>query len=128
MCLDQGRSFAAPIPLLLACVAVLAAAAIPAVSAGDSLPLPQHVFVLAGQSNMLGRAQPVSAGAHSDSRVLVWRKNAWQVAVDPLGDPKDSQNGVGPGMSFGLGAIQTLNPQTVGLVQCAVSGTTISKW
>ena len=115
-------------PLLLACVAVLAAAAIPAVSAGDSLPIPLHVFVLAGQSNMLGRAQPVSAGAHGDSRLLVWRKSSWQIAADPLGDLKDSQNGVGPGMTFGLGAIQTLNPQTVGVVMCAVSGTTISKW
>jgi hypothetical protein len=98
-------------------------------SAGSGLPTPDEVFVLAGQSNMLGRGQPVSMGAAGDPRLLVWRKDGgWQVAVDPLGDPSDSANGVGPGMTFGLGAIQTLDPQTVGLVQCAVAGTTISKW
>jgi hypothetical protein len=31
-------------------------------------------------------------------------------------------------MTAGLGAIAKLDPQTVGLVQCAVAGTTISKW
>jgi hypothetical protein len=107
------------------CAAVFAAAE----SAGSVLPTPEEVFVLAGQSNMLGRGQPVSKGAASDPRLLAWRKNGgWQVAVDPLGDPTDSANGVGPGMTFGLGAIQMLDPQTVGLVQCAVAGTTISKW
>jgi hypothetical protein len=100
-----------------------------ACSSKSSLATPQQVFVLAGQSNMLGRAVPVSQGAKSDPRLLVWRKaGGWQVAVDPLGDPKDKTNGVGPGMTFGISAIHKLNPQAVGLVQCAISGTTISKW
>ncbi len=115
-------------PLILACAAALAAAANPAVSSGDSLPIPDQVLVLAGQSNMLGRGFPLSKGAPSDSRLLVWRKDGWQVAADPLGDPGDTANGVGPGMTAGLGVIQDLDPQTVGLVQCAVAGTTISKW
>jgi hypothetical protein len=115
-------------PLILACAAALAAAANPAVSSGDTLPVPDQVLVLAGQSNMLGRGLPISKGAPSDPRLLVWRNGSWQVAADPLGDPSDKANGVGPGMTAGLGAIQKLYPQTVGLVQCAVSGTTISKW
>jgi hypothetical protein len=97
-------------------------------SSGTSLPTPEQVFVLAGQSNMLGRGFPLSKGTPSDSRLLVWRTDGWQVAADPLGDPSDKANGVGPGMTFGLGAIHTLDPATVGLVQCAVGGTTISKW
>lgn len=115
-------------PLAVVCFAVLAAVFAAAESSGTSLPAPEQVFVLAGQSNMLGRGMPISMGVASDSRLLVWRKDGWQVAVDPLGDPSDKANGVGPGMTFGLGAIQTLDPGTVGLVQCAVSGTTISKW
>lgn len=116
-------------PLILLLIALLAAVFTAAESAGSGLEIPAQVFVLAGQSNMLGRAVPISKGAESDPRLLVWRKDGgWQVAVDPLGDPKDKANGVGPGMTFGLGAIQTLDPQTVGLVQCAISGTTISKW
>jgi len=116
-------------PLSLLVLALFAAIFAASESAGSGLAVPAQVFVLAGQSNMLGRALPISKGAKSDPRLLVWRKDGgWQVAVDPLGDPKDKANGVGPGMTFGLGAIQKLNPQTVGLVQCAVSGTTISKW
>ena len=116
-------------PVILLLLALLAAVFAAAESAGSGLAIPAQVFVLAGQSNMLGRAVPVSKGAKSDPRLLVWRKDGgWQVAVDPLGDLKNSANGVGPGMTFGLGSIQKLNPQTVGLVQCAISGTTISKW
>jgi carbohydrate esterase-like sialic acid-specific acetylesterase len=115
-------------PLLVVCLAVVAALFAAAESSGSSLPTPDEVFVLAGQSNMLGRGFPLSAGAPSDSHVLVWRKKAWKVAVDPLGDPKVQANGVGPGMTFGLGALQQLQPETVGIVMCAVSGTTISKW
>jgi hypothetical protein len=115
-------------PLIAVCFALLVAVFAAAESSGSGLAAAQQVFVLAGQSNMLGRGTPVSKGAKSDSRLLVWRKSAWQVAADPLGDPKDKHNGVGPGMTFGLGAIRTLSPQTVGLVQCAVGGTTISKW
>jgi Carbohydrate esterase, sialic acid-specific acetylesterase len=116
-------------PLTLICILLLAVVFAAAESAGSGLPIPQEVFVLAGQSNMLGRGQPLSKGEASDPRLLVWRKDGgWQVAADPLGDPSDNANGIGPGMTFGLGAIQTPNAETIGLVQCAVAGTTISKW
>jgi Carbohydrate esterase, sialic acid-specific acetylesterase len=115
-------------PLLVALLAVFAAVFAAAESSGSSLPTPDEVFVLAGQSNMLGRGFPLSEGASSNSSLLVWRKKAWKVAADPLGDKKVSANGVSPGMTFGLGALEQLQPETVGLVMCAVTGTTISKW
>jgi hypothetical protein len=115
-------------PLALVCAASVAAAFAAAESSGSGVPRPQEVFVLAGQSNMLGRGFPLSAGAPSDSRLLVWRENGWQVAADPLGNPADTANGVGPGMTFGLGVLRTLHARAVGLVQCAVAGTTITKW
>src|SRR5581483_610359 len=114
--------------LAVVCAAALAATFATAESSGSGGPLPQEVFVLAGQSNMLGRGFPLSAGAPSDSRLLVWRENSWQIAVDPLGNPADAANGVGPGMTFGLGVLHTLHARAIGLVQCAVAGTTISKW
>jgi len=113
--------------LAVVCAAALAAFAT-AEPLGSALPMPQEVFVLAGQSNMLGRGFPLSAGAPSDTRLLVWRENGWQIAADPLGNPADAANGVGPGMTFGLGVLRSLHARAVGLVQCAVSGTTISKW
>ena len=122
------RSVRFRVPLVVACLAVLAALFAACGSSGSSLPTPDEVFVLAGQSNMLGRGFPLSGGAASDPHLLVWRKKAWKVAADPLGDPKVAENGVGPGMSFGLGAFHDLQPETVGVVMCAVSGTTISKW
>jgi Carbohydrate esterase, sialic acid-specific acetylesterase len=115
-------------PLLVALLVVLAALFAAAESSGSSLPTPDEVFVLAGQSNMLGRGFPLSDGASSDDHLLVWRKKAWKIAADPLGDKKVDANGVGPGMTFGIGALQHLQPETVGVVMCAVSGTTISKW
>jgi carbohydrate esterase-like sialic acid-specific acetylesterase len=115
-------------PLAVLCVAVLCASFAAAESSGSSLPTPDEVFVLAGQSNMLGRGFPISAGAPSNPGLLVWRTKGWKIAADPLGNKKDSANGVSPGMTFGLGALADLAPETVGLVMCAVSGTTISKW
>ena len=115
-------------PLIVAGLAVSAALFAATGSAGTSLPTPDEVFVLAGQSNMLGRGFPLSDGAASDPHLAVWRKKGWKVAVDPLGDKKVTDNGVGPGMTFGLGALQHLQPETVGVVMCAVSGTRISQW
>jgi Carbohydrate esterase, sialic acid-specific acetylesterase len=115
-------------PLTLICVIALAASSATAESSGSSLPTPDEVFVLAGQSNMSGRGFPLSKGAPTNPDLLVWRKDHWEVAADPLANPEDSMNGIGPGMSFGLKAVTVLAPETLGLVQCAVRGTTISKW
>lgn len=77
---------------------------------------------------MSGRGFPVSAGAPSNPDLFVWRNDHWEVAADPLADPGNALNGIGPGMSFGLKAVKLLSPETVGLVQCAVRGTRVSKW
>lgn len=113
--------------VLAAAVCALAASE-PA--ATDPLPSPAEVFVLVGQSNMLGRGFPVSAGEASDTRVLVWRPvndQGWTVAQDPLGDPADPANGVGPGMTFAK-HLAAAGAPSVGLVQCAKGGTSIAKW
>jgi hypothetical protein len=89
---------------------------------------PDQVIILAGQSNMEGRAVPVSQGAPSDSRLWLWRGGFWRMAHDPLGTPTDPQNGVGPGMTFGKGLLADHPGQTIGLVMCAQGSTGMSDW
>lgn len=114
---------------LVALAALVALALILAGSPGAAdQPAPKIVFLLAGQSNMLGRGTPVTEGEPSDSRLLSWRPAGWTVAVDPLGGAEDKDNGVGPGMTFGLGVIQANPSATVGLIQCSHGGTSIEEW
>ncbi len=100
-------------------------------ASGSSAPaLPALVFVLAGQSNMLGRGFPLSAGDPSDPNLFVWRPQqdqGWTAATDPLGDPGKPDNGIGPGMTFGR-AIAAAKGETVGLIQCAAGGVALSAW
>jgi hypothetical protein len=89
---------------------------------------PNQVFILAGQSNMLGRGLPLSQGTPSNSRLWNWRGGFWRVASDPLGTPTDPENGIGPGMTFGTGLLAAEPGTKIGLVQCAVGSTGISDW
>jgi hypothetical protein len=83
---------------------------------------PLHVFVLAGQSNMVGRG--VGQPSPSNPRLLAWR-GGWKVAADPLGS--DAEAGIGPGMTFGLQVLRRVSGN-IGLVMCAVGGTSIADW
>ena len=110
---------------------VVALAALAAVPAGDTsarLAGPDQVFVLAGQSNMRGRGLPLNLGDPSDTRLLDWHTNKWVVASDPLAFPALPEDGIGPGMTFGLDAIADLPSDTLGLVQCAIGSTPIYSW
>lgn len=81
---------------------------------------PVKIFVLAGQSNMAGYGQPVPVEAP--------RGNVYDLthgaapAIDPLGDAP----GVGPGRFAAL-ALARRGVQ-VGLVNCAVGGTSLDQW
>jgi hypothetical protein len=102
--------------------------------AGSTLPSeaaaaqPIHVFVLAGQSNMVGRGFPLSLASPTDPRLLIWRDGRWQTASDPLGPPSNPDSGIGPGMTFGLQLLKKLPSWRIGLVMCAQGATTIQDW
>lgn len=97
-------------------------------SVGAAEPAVQ-VFLLAGQSNMVGRGLPISDGAGPDPDLLLYRNGAWQTAQDPLGPDKDKERGVGPGMTFGLGVLSHEPPGTkVGLIMCARGSTAVGAW
>lgn len=108
--------------------------------------LPQNIFILAGQSNMAGRGGVVNNtknGIPSWDGIVpvqcqpnpsILRLSAsltWVQAHEPLHADIDynKTNGVGPGMSF-ANAILTKVPNfgSIGLVPCAIGGTSISEW
>jgi hypothetical protein len=90
-----------------------------------------EVFVLAGQSNMGGRGEPLSLASPSNPGLLIWRAGGWLVAADPLELPRNARDhrpGIGPGMTFGLQLLKWQPGVQVGLVMCASGGSTIREW
>jgi len=89
-----------------------------------------HIYILMGQSNMAGRG-PLTEEYKSigDERVLMFDKSQqWVPAVHPLHFDKPKAAGVGPGLSFGIAIAEAYPTATIGLVPCAVGGTSITKW
>jgi Carbohydrate esterase, sialic acid-specific acetylesterase/IPT/TIG domain len=112
--------------IFVAVALAVLAAAIPSASTAEE---PVQVFLLAGQSNMIGRGLPVSDGTGPVADLLLWRNGAWEPASDPLGPPGDEESGVGPGMTFGIGVLGHEPAGTkIGLIMCAQSSTPISAW
>jgi Carbohydrate esterase, sialic acid-specific acetylesterase len=111
----------------LVIVLVALAAVVPSVGVAQQ---PIQVFLLAGQSNMVGRALPVTDGTPGPiANLLLYRNGTWRPAGDPLGPLNDPASGVGPGMTFGIGVLADEPPgTTVGLIMCARGGTPISAW
>jgi Carbohydrate esterase, sialic acid-specific acetylesterase len=113
--------------LPLVSIVVLLVVAATSAARGSVTASPSTIFILAGQSNMLGRGFPLSQGESSSPNLLIWR-NGWEVARDPLGDPAKKGNGIGPGMTFGLTLLAQTTIGKIGLVMCAQSGTRIADW
>ncbi|KAI3448132.1 hypothetical protein Pfo_004797 [Paulownia fortunei] len=100
---------------------------------------PKQIFILSGQSNMAGRGG-VDKHKHWDGVVppessadsyKIFRLNAnlhWEVAREPLHHDIDTKKtcGVGPGMSFANAVKERVG--VIGLVPCAVGGTSIKEW
>lgn len=102
-----------------------------AMAQAPSKPDPNlQIYLLLGQSNMAGRGQLDSAyQAISNPKVLVWSiENTWAIAKHPLHYDKPKVAGVGPGLSFGLAMAAANSKVKIGLVPCAVGGTSIDVW
>ncbi|CAK0787598.1 hypothetical protein CVIRNUC_010820 [Coccomyxa viridis] len=109
-------------------------------------PLPYRVFVLAGQSNMAGRGgvQNLSDGSKEwdgvmpldcrGSGIQCWDASSrWRRAAEPLHAGIDTGKtcGVGPGMYFAsrLLELKAYRPECkIGLVPCAIGGSSITEW
>ncbi len=87
-----------------------------------------HLYLLMGQSNMAGRGAVDAESKNMDPRVQMLTKELiWKTAADPVHFDKPTA-GVGPGMAFGK-RMAEVNPQVrIGLIPCAVGGTSIQVW
>lgn len=99
---------------------------------GISQPDPHfHLYLLVGQSNMAGRGEIDSLSTPNNTRIVMLDKtNNWTTAKDPLHFDKPKVIGVGPGLAFGqkMLAFERNNKVKIGLIPCAVGGTSIDMW
>jgi hypothetical protein len=88
-----------------------------------------HIYLLMGQSNMVGRDTRSLATQTDNPRLLsLNHDDKWVVARDPIFFDDRIPPGQGPGVSFGLEMLKTQPNITIGLVPCAVGGTPLSRW
>ena len=104
-----------------------------ALTQADSCTQPDpnfHIYLLMGQSNMAGRGPITEAlKAIGNARVLMLNaKGEWVPAKHPLHFDKPKAVGVGPGLSFGVEMAEANPNVRIGLVPCAVGGTSITRW
>ncbi len=89
-----------------------------------------HIYLLMGQSNMAGRGVITEAlKAVGNSRVSMLNASGkWVTAQHPMHFDKPTVIGVGPGLSFGVQMAGASPNVRIGLVPCAVGGTSITRW
>lgn len=90
-----------------------------------------HIYILLGQSNMSGRG-PITEKFKDEINMRVYmlnHVNEWVLAKHPLHFDKPSAAGVGPGLAFGIKMAEASGPNIrIGLIPCAVGGTSIENW
>ena len=87
-----------------------------------------HLYLLIGQSNMAGRGKIELQDKVAVPRVLMLNKaNEWVSAVDPISFDK-SIAGVSLGRTFGIEMAKANEGVKIGLIPCAVGGTSIRRW
>ncbi len=88
------------------------------------------LYLLIGQSNMAGRGKITEEYKNEGSPdiVMLNKDNHWVPARHPLHFDKPAIIGVGPGLSFALEMSKKNNSNKIGLIPCAVGGTSIDLW
>ncbi len=88
-----------------------------------------HLYLLIGQSNMAGRGKVDAESKKIHPRVVMLTKDLkWVPASDPLHFDKPRMVGVGPGVAFGKQMAEACPKARIGLIPCAVGGTSITLW
>jgi hypothetical protein len=89
-----------------------------------------YIYLMAGQSNMAGRGFVEGEDTISSLHVLALDKNnEWTYAKEPLHYYEPTRTGLDCGLSFGKELSKKLgNKITIGLVPCAVGGSSIEQW
>lgn len=110
--------------------------AVQACSAGAADPTPAtvskenfHLFILAGQSNMVGVGKVSEADRTPDPRIYMLNaRKEWVPAVDPLHFVDEKRAGTGLGKTFAISYAKDHPGILVGLIPCAVGGTPMAEW
>lgn len=89
-----------------------------------------HIYLLMGQSNMVGRDTRTLAAQVDNPRVLALNaEGRWVVARDPIHARVGRiEPGAGPGIPFALEMLKADPNVTIGLVPCAVGGSPLRRW
>ncbi|WP_215238997.1 sialate O-acetylesterase [Dyadobacter helix] len=87
------------------------------------------LYLLIGQSNMAGRGVISQDSPNISPNIrMLNNSNAWVIAQDPLHADFPKAAGVGPGLAFAR-EMERQNPgKQIGLIPCAVGGTSIDEW
>lgn len=85
-----------------------------------------HIYILMGQSNMVGRDVRSIGSQPTNPRVIaLGMTDEWFAAREPM---QFGGSGVGPGIPFAIEMLKSDPTITIGLVPCAVGGTPLSRW
>lgn len=94
----------------------------------DPVPGPMKLFLLIGQSNMAGRGKVEPQDQMVNSKIFMLTKDLkWEPAKDPLHFDKPIA-GVGPGSEFAREILKQDPKSSIGLIPCAVGGTSLDEW
>lgn len=94
------------------------------------------LYVLAGQSNMVGKA-PLPDDLSLSANIFMFGNDyRWKTAAEPTDDATDQVDmishdkftGFGPAFTFAKTLILQNNNQFIGLIPCARSGSSITEW
>ena len=87
------------------------------------------LYLLIGQSNMAGRGVLTDSNRiSSDGIFKLDAAGEWQAAEEPIHFDKPSVAGAGLAASFARAMADSGNGVPIGLIPCAVGGTSISRW
>lgn len=89
-----------------------------------------HIYLLMGQSNMVGRDTSTLKSQVDNPRVLALNADGqWVIAKDPIhAQVGRIAPGAGPGIPFAREMLKADPKITIGLVPCAVGGTPLRRW
>ncbi len=88
----------------------------------------KKLFLLIGQSNMAGRGKVEAQDKVENPHIFMLTKDLkWVPAKDPLHFDKPVA-GVGPGSEFAREILKANPDATIGLIPCAVGGTSLDQW
>jgi len=89
---------------------------------GDKAKL--HIYLLMGQSNMVGRDTTGLESQTTDPRIGYFDGKNWIIAIEPM----RGGSGFGPGTFFAKAMLPMYPDGKIGLVPCAVGGTPLKRW